>query len=140
MIKTKLIVSGGIFLSAFLIINLRVCAGTTAGGNGSGAFVTGKYRNLFREIGYTEKEISQKTNAAFNQLFHGDTAHAVYFDAGKNEMGALAYVSDVLHHDVRSEGMSYGMMICVQMDKKAEFDALWNWAMTYMYVSKPDHP
>ena len=28
--------------------------------------------------------------------------------------------------DVRSEGMSYGMMITVQLDKKAEFDALWN--------------
>jgi oligosaccharide reducing-end xylanase len=32
------------------------------------------------------------------------------------------------------------MMICVQMDKKAEFDALWNWALTWMYVSDPAHP
>jgi len=41
---------------------------------------------------------------------------------------------------VRSEGMSYGMMIAVQLDKKAEFDALWNWAKTYMYRDLPDHP
>jgi oligosaccharide reducing-end xylanase len=36
--------------------------------------------------------------------------------------------------------MSYGMMIAVQMNKKAEFDALWNYAMTYMYISNPEHP
>jgi oligosaccharide reducing-end xylanase len=28
--------------------------------------------------------------------------------------------------------MSYGMMIAVQLDKKAEFDRLWRWAKTYM--------
>jgi len=27
--------------------------------------------------------------------------------------------------------MSYGMMIAVQMDKKTEFDAIWNWAYTH---------
>ncbi len=36
--------------------------------------------------------------------------------------------------------MSYGMMIAVQLDKKAEFDALWNWSMTYMYQKDPKHP
>jgi len=41
---------------------------------------------------------------------------------------------------VRSEGMSYGMMIAVQLNQKAEFDALWNWARTYMYHSSPAHP
>ena len=28
--------------------------------------------------------------------------------------------------------MSYGMMICVQMDKQEEFNRLWKWAKTYM--------
>ena len=32
------------------------------------------------------------------------------------------------------------MMIAVQMNKKDEFDALWNWAMTHMYISDPAHP
>ena len=50
------------------------------------------------------------------------------------------YVTDWANHDVRTEGMSYGMMITVQLDKKAEFDALWNWAKTYMYISDPKHP
>jgi len=109
--------------------------------DGSGAYATGKYRNLFLENGHSQQEITAKNEAAFRQLFHGDSVtQAVYFDAGRNENGQLAYVSDVLHNDVRSEGISYGMMIAVQMNKKEEFDAIWNWAMTYMYVSDPRHP
>jgi oligosaccharide reducing-end xylanase len=50
------------------------------------------------------------------------------------------YLTDWNNHDVRTEGMSYGMMISVQLGKKAEFDALWNWAKTYMYISDPKHP
>jgi len=107
----------------------------------SGAFVTGIYRNLFLEDGHSQKEIFAKNEAAFQQLFHGDSAtRAVYFEAGRNGNGPLAYVSDVLHHDVRTEGISYGMMICVQMNKKPEFDAIWNWTMSHMYVSSSDHP
>jgi oligosaccharide reducing-end xylanase len=114
---------------------------TVSQSNQKGAFYTGKYRDLFLEDGHSQKEITTKNETAFQQLFHGDSAtQAVYFTAGKNENGPLAYVSDVLHYDVRSEGMSYGMMIAVQMNKKPEFDAIWNWALTYMYVSKPEHP
>ena len=36
--------------------------------------------------------------------------------------------------------MSYGMMIAVQIDKKREFDALWNWSNTYMLVTDPNNP
>ncbi len=32
------------------------------------------------------------------------------------------------------------MMIAVQLGDKEVFDSLWNWAMTYMYVSDPRHP
>ncbi len=106
----------------------------------NGAYFTDKYRNLFRENGHKKKEIRAKNEAAFRLLFYGDSSTTVYFEAGSNANGPLAYISDVLHHDVRSEGISYGMMIAVQMDKKAEFDAIWNWAMTYMYVSSPEHP
>ena len=107
----------------------------------SGAFATGHYRNLFLEAGHSQEEIADKINSAFQQLFHGDpNTQAVYYPAGKNAFGPLAYVTDVAHHDVRTEGMSYGMMIAVQLNKKAEFDALWNWAMTYMYVANPEHP
>jgi oligosaccharide reducing-end xylanase len=36
--------------------------------------------------------------------------------------------------------MSYGMMIAVQLGRKPEFDALWNWSRTYMYHADPAHP
>jgi oligosaccharide reducing-end xylanase len=109
--------------------------------DGSGGFATGKYRNLFVEAGHSEKEVREKVNAAFEQLFCGDPCtQAVYYPAGSNANGSLAYILDTGSNDVRSEGMSYGMMIAVQMDKKAEFDALWNWAKTYMYHDSPNHP
>jgi len=113
-------------------------AATPAAG---GAFATGRYRNLLVEAGHKPKEVAAKIDAAFQQLFHGDTGtQTVYYAAGSNERGPLAYLTDINSRDVRSEGMSYGMMIAVQMDKKAEFDALWNWSKTYMYHDSPSHP
>jgi len=85
--------------------------------SGSGAFATGRYRNLFVEAGHSSQEVVGKINAAFQQLFHGDPdTQAVYFPAGKNANGPLAYICDIGHNDVRSEGMSYGMMIAVQLN------------------------
>jgi oligosaccharide reducing-end xylanase len=115
-------------------------AGDTRPG-GSGAFATKRYRNLFLEAGHSPQDISRRTDAAFQQLFHGDPkTQTVYYAAGRNENGPLAYVTDIANKDVRSEGMSYGMMIAVQLDKKAEFDALWNWSKTFMYHDSPSHP
>lgn len=109
--------------------------------DGSGAFATGHYRNLFAENGHSQKEIQEKVNSAFQQLFHGDpTNQTVYYSAGSNSNGPLAYITDIKHHDVRTEGLSYGMMIAVQMNKQAEFDALWNWSKTYLYHADPKHP
>jgi oligosaccharide reducing-end xylanase len=108
---------------------------------GSGAVATGRYRNLFVEAGSSQKEVKRKVEAAFQQLFHGDQkTETIYYSAGRNANGDLAYIVDVIHNDVRSEGMSYGMMIAVQLDKKPEFNAIWNWAKTYMYRNEPGHP
>jgi oligosaccharide reducing-end xylanase len=109
--------------------------------SGIGAFASGRYRNLFVEAGHSPQEVTAKTEAAFQQLFHGapDT-QAVCFPAGTNANGPLACIHDIGSEDVRSEGMSYGMMIAVQLNRKAEFDAIWNWARTYMYHSLPNHP
>jgi oligosaccharide reducing-end xylanase len=109
--------------------------------NDSGAFATGRYRNLFVEAGRSQVEVTEKINASFQQLFHGDPGtQAVYYPAGANANGALAYIYDPGNKDVRSEGMSYGMMTAVQLNRKTEFDALWNWARTYMYHDSPEHP
>jgi len=109
--------------------------------NGSGAFATGHYRNLFAEDGHSPQEIQNKIDSAFQQLFHGDpTNQAVFYYAGSNSNGPLAYVTDIKHHDVRTEGLSYGMMIAVQMNRKTEFDAIWNWSKTCLYHDSPTDP
>ena len=133
---------------ALSLLVLLVFAGHLAGASpadttvdGSGAYATGQYRNLFAEAGHSSREISARIDAAFQQLFRGNPeTQAVYFPAGKNAQGPLAYLTDWNNHDVRTEGMSYGMMIAVQLDRKEEFDALWNWAKSYMYISDPKHP
>ena len=91
-----------------------------------GAFVTGQYRNLFAEMGYAQADIDAKLQSAFDGLFFGP--NKVYFEVGDD----MAYISDIKNHDVRTEGMSYGMMIAVQWDKKDIFDRLWRWAKRYM--------
>jgi oligosaccharide reducing-end xylanase len=116
-------------------------AGPGAAPAAAGAFATGQYRNLFVEAGHSRAEVQSRIESAFRQLFHGDSAtQTVYYSAGVNANGPLAYLTDINNRDVRSEGMSYGMMIAVQLDKKAEFDALWNWSRTYMYHEDPAHP
>ena len=109
--------------------------------DGTGAYATGNYRDLFAEFDHTPEASRTLIDRAFQQLFHGDKAtQTVYYESGRNAQGPLAYITDVAHHDVRTEGMSYGMMIAVQLNRKAEFDALWNWANTYMRVADPKDP
>jgi oligosaccharide reducing-end xylanase len=110
-------------------------------GDGEGAYKTGMYRDLFAERGHTPQESRARVDAAFEQLFHGDKdTQAIYYEVRSNANGPMAYITDVANHDARTEGMSYGMMIAVQLDKKREFDAIWNWANTYMLVTDPQNP
>jgi oligosaccharide reducing-end xylanase len=119
----------------------NAAASTVTLEDGAGAYASGLYRNLFVEAGCSPAEVEAKISRAYEQLFHGDPeTQRLFFMSGENDNGPLAYIPDIQHNDVRSEGMSYGMMITVQLDKKAEFDALWNWSMTYMYQDNPEHP
>ena len=89
-------------------------------GDGEGAYKTGHYRDLFAEQGHTAAETHAKIEKAFQQLFHGDgQEERVYFETGANENGTLAYVTDWANNDARTEGMSYGMMICVRAQQEA---------------------
>jgi oligosaccharide reducing-end xylanase len=100
---------------------------------------SGAYRNLFVERGKPEADVAAKVEAAWQSLFAStDDTRRVYYPAGKNEHGPLAYVKDIGNDDIRTEGMSYGMMIAVQLDKQAEFNAIWNWAKTYMQHQQGD--
>lgn len=91
-----------------------------------GAFETNQYRNIFVEMGYDAKIVDKKVEEVFNDVFHGP--NKVYFEVGDS----MGYVSDIKNHDARTEGMSYGMMIAVQFDKKDIFDRLWRWSKRYM--------
>ena len=92
-------------------------------GDGTGAYATHHYRDLFAEAGHSPADTQAKIDRAFQQLFHGDAlTERVYFEAGSNANGPLAYMTDWANNDARTEGMSYGMMIAVQLNHKREFD------------------
>ncbi|HTX66119.1 MAG TPA: glycosyl hydrolase family 8 [Opitutaceae bacterium] len=96
-----------------------------------GAFATGRYRDLFKEdLGRSDAEVDAKLQAAWQQLFYGrDDTQRVYYPVA----GDMAYVADILHRDVRTEGLSYAMMIAVQLNRQAEFNRIWKWANVHMY-------
>ena len=94
--------------------------------NSKAAFYTGKYRNVFAEAGYSKKEIDQKVDQVYRDLFEGP--NKIYFEVGDS----MAYVSDIKNHDARTEGLSYGMMVAVQLNKKDVFDRIWRWSKKYL--------
>ncbi len=102
-----------------------------------GAYYTGTYPDLFAQLlGKSKTDVRARVDSAFNQLFFGnDTTERVYYPVGTD----MAYVEDIANHDVRTEGMSYGMMIAVQMDRKDVFDRLWKWAVTHMQFKDGPH-
>ncbi len=95
-------------------------------------FKSKTYRNVFVEMGYDEKEVERRLEKVKKFYFYGGEDKQVYFPVG-DDMG---YIMDTGNTDARTEGMSYGMMICVQLDMKEEFDRLWKWARTYMWMEE----
>lgn len=94
-----------------------------------GAFYTDDYRNLFREAGYTKEQVNQRLEDLWHTYFEGNLENErLYYEVGDD----MAYILDTGNDDVRSEGMSYGMMLCVQLNKRNEFNKLWKWAKTKM--------
>lgn len=89
-----------------------------------------KYRNVFAELGYHPDEIQRRTNEIFHALFYGNEDMRLYHPVEPD----MAFFEDTGNLDVRTEGMSYAMMMCVQMDRKSEFDRLWKWAKQYMFL------
>lgn len=89
---------------------------------------SGQYRNILQEAGYSQDEINGKLQAMEQQFFEGDAKNGrLYYELGSDE----AYILDTGNDDVRTESMSYGMMICVQLNKKAEFDKLWRFVKNH---------
>ena len=85
-----------------------------------------KYKNMFLKAGYKKKAIDKKLSKAYYDIFEGP--NRVYFEVGDS----MGYVSDIKNKDIRTEGMSYGMMVGVQLDKKEIFDRIWRYSKTYL--------
>ena len=88
-----------------------------------------EYRNLFSLIGKSEAEVKGRINNIFNTFFYGSEDVRIYHPTPDG----MGYLEDTGNHDARTEGMSYGMMFCVQTDHKEEFDRIWKWAYTHMW-------
>ncbi|MCL2363511.1 MAG: glycosyl hydrolase family 8 [Defluviitaleaceae bacterium] len=88
------------------------------------------YPNLFAEIGINKEAINEKIRQTFETMFF-DPVERIYFEFGDN----MGYMLDTGNNDARSEGMSYGMMMAAQMNRKDIFDRLWLFSKTYMYQS-----
>lgn len=118
------------FLISFFCVRLILAEELPKKGKKKGAFYSGKYPNLFKELlNKKGSEINEKIDKAFQQFFYGnDETERLYYPVEPD----MAYIVDINNNDVRTEGMSYGMMVSVQMNKKNEFDRLWKWSKTYM--------
>ncbi len=123
----EIFILGNVASSSNLINSQQVVSNSV---KQTGAYLTGIYSDLFSELlGKSKAEVSAKIDNAFDQLFYGDdNAQRVYYPVAPD----MAYIKDINYNDIRTEGMSYGMMIAVQLNKKSEFDRLWKWAKTYM--------
>ncbi|MBQ6382344.1 MAG: xylanase [Clostridia bacterium] len=89
---------------------------------------TREYPNLFAKIGVDAETVRRKAEACFETLFF-DPEEKIYTDVDPDS-GCMIDTGNI---DARTEGMSYGMMMCVQMDRKDLFDKLWTFSMRYMY-------
>ena len=93
-----------------------------------------QYPNLFAGIGKREREIDEKLQKAFRAIFE-DEDERFYFEPDADH----GYLLDTGNVDARTEGMSYGMMMAVQMDRRDLFDRLWRFAWDYMLLREGRH-
>jgi oligosaccharide reducing-end xylanase len=83
------------------------------------------YPNPFRdELGKTEQQIDDRIASVYRQLFRGDEDEVIFYEEGPGE----ASIRDILHGDIRTEGIGLGMLIAVQRGERADFDALYTFA------------
>src|SRR6185295_13510026 len=97
--------------------------------------------DLFGELlGKSDAEVGEKVSTAVHRFFGIGVdepnelvvmgGYRCYYELPQDPTLAFIWAAD--SNDVRSEGMSYGMMIAVQSDLRQQFDRLWKFAKTYM--------
>ncbi|HXJ18802.1 MAG TPA: glycosyl hydrolase family 8 [Polyangia bacterium] len=97
------------------------------------------YQNPLRDVlNLSQDAINRKINSVYMQLFHGDAdTQAIYVPVANTDQ---AYIYDVLHSQIRTEGQGLGMMIEVELEpgsktNQSEFDSLWRYAKNQLQVS-----
>ena len=93
-----------------------------------GAWETKQYPNVFSRIGIDDESAKKRVEECFNTIFF-DPENGFYHDVDADS----GCMEDTGNIDARTEGMSYGMMMAVQMNRKDLFDKLWCFSRRYMY-------
>ena len=93
-----------------------------------------KYPCTLERIGVSREEAKERLVNCFNTMFF-DPEEKIYTDVDLDS-GCMIDTGNI---DARTEGMSYGMMMCVQMDRKDIFDKLWTFSMRYMHLDTGVH-
>lgn len=88
-------------------------------------------KSLLEELGYSKFDIETRMMECWNNIFDQNNPNHFYFEDKDN----TGYMKDTGNNDVRTEGMSFGMMMSVQMNRKDVFDRIWKWARTNMYLN-----
>ena len=78
---------------------------------------------------------ADRIRKAFHAIFE-DPENRFYFEGPDADTG---YMLDTGNIDARTEGMSYGMMMAVQMDRQDIFDRLWTFSVRYMRLTEGKH-
>lgn len=89
------------------------------------------YPNTFSTLlKKSDSDVSNKIGDAFDQLFlHGDPGtQVIYYPRGDDQAAIL----DILHGNVRTEGMGLAMLIAVELDKQDVFDRLWTFSKVWL--------
>ncbi|MBO7405847.1 MAG: xylanase, partial [Clostridia bacterium] len=87
-----------------------------------------KMQNRFEKIGIGDEDVRRRIDSCFETIFF-DPEERFYREVDPDS----ACMVDTGNLDARTEGMSYGMMMCVQMDRRDLFDKLWQFSKRYMF-------
>jgi len=90
--------------------------------------------NLLAAVGIDPQAIQARIQETMDAIFF-DPAEKFYYTSGDD----AGYLMDTGNFDARTEGMSYGMMMAVQMDRKDLFDRFWQFSLRYMYNADGVH-
>lgn len=106
-----------------------------------GAIASNGSANLFaEELGMSQADVDAKLATAISRFFGigtdegseliADSGYRLYFELPQDHSQAFIWAPD--SEDIRSEGMSYGMMIAVQAGLQEHFDRLWKFSQTHL--------